>query len=145
MIFTGGSIVGDIAPYQAFSIGGQGSVRGYGEGAIGSGTSCMVASSELTLPLNPMLEGVVFLDGGSDLSSGHRVPEIPLLGMVNQEADSVSDMGFGLNLMSDTFRSTLLSMPFNMEPSISSSAVFRDRPRLGPVKAHCRKVAILNI
>lgn len=48
---TGGSIVGDIAPYQAFSIGGQGSVRGYGEGAVGSGRSCLVANSELTLPL----------------------------------------------------------------------------------------------
>lgn len=47
----GGSIVGDIAPYQAFSIGGQGSVRGYGEGAVGSGRSCLVANTELTLPL----------------------------------------------------------------------------------------------
>ena len=48
---TGGSIVGDMAPYQAFSIGGLGSVRGYGEGAVGSGRSCLVANSELTLPL----------------------------------------------------------------------------------------------
>lgn len=48
---TGGSIVGDIAPYQAFAIGGLGSVRGYGEGAVGSGRSCVVANSELTLPL----------------------------------------------------------------------------------------------
>lgn len=48
---TGGSIVGDIAPYQAFAIGGPGSVRGYGEGAVGSGRSCLVANSELTLPL----------------------------------------------------------------------------------------------
>ncbi|GER39583.1 outer membrane OMP85 family protein [Striga asiatica] len=48
---TSGSIVGDIAPYEAFSIGGQGSVRGYGEGAISSGQSCLVANAELTLPL----------------------------------------------------------------------------------------------
>jgi len=40
-----------MAPYQAFSIGGLGSVRGYGEGAVGSGRSCLVANSELTLPL----------------------------------------------------------------------------------------------
>lgn len=32
-------------------MGGQGSVRGYGEGAVGSGRSCLVANSELTLPL----------------------------------------------------------------------------------------------
>lgn len=48
---TGGSVVGDIAPYQAFAIGGLGSVRGYGEGAVGTGRSCLVANSELILPL----------------------------------------------------------------------------------------------
>lgn len=47
----GGSIVGDMAPYQAFAIGGLGSVRGYGEGAVGSGRSCLVANSEITFPL----------------------------------------------------------------------------------------------
>lgn len=47
----GGSIVGDMAPYQAFAIGGLASVRGYGEGAVGSGRSCLVANSELTFPL----------------------------------------------------------------------------------------------
>lgn len=48
---TGGSIVGDMAPYQAFAIGGLGSVRGYGEGAVGSGRSCLVANTELIFPL----------------------------------------------------------------------------------------------
>lgn len=48
---TGGSIVGDMAPHQAFTIGGLGSVRGYGEGAVGSGRSCLVANSEFTVPL----------------------------------------------------------------------------------------------
>lgn len=48
---TGGSVVGNIAPYQAFSIGGVGSVRGYAEGAVGSGRLCLVANSELTIPL----------------------------------------------------------------------------------------------
>jgi len=40
-----------MAPYQAFAIGGLGSVRGYGEGAVGSGRSCLVGNSELTFPL----------------------------------------------------------------------------------------------
>lgn len=40
-----------MAPYQAFAIGGLGSVRGYGEGAVGSGRSCLVANTELALPL----------------------------------------------------------------------------------------------
>ncbi|XP_022752508.1 outer envelope protein 80, chloroplastic-like isoform X2 [Durio zibethinus] len=52
---TGGSIVGDMAPYQAFAIGGLGSVRGYGEGAVGSGRSCLVANTELTFPLEIQL------------------------------------------------------------------------------------------
>ncbi|CAK8535472.1 unnamed protein product [Lathyrus sativus] len=76
---TGGSIVGDMAPYQAFSIGGLGSVRGYGEGAVGSGRSCLVANSELTLPLNKVLEGAVFMDCGTDLRSGYLVPGNPAL------------------------------------------------------------------
>lgn len=58
---TGGSIVGDIAPYQAFAIGGLGSVRGYGEGAVGSGRSFLVANSELTFPLvSHFLVGLVY-------------------------------------------------------------------------------------
>ncbi|XP_065045120.1 outer envelope protein 39, chloroplastic-like isoform X2 [Musa acuminata AAA Group] len=48
---TGGSIVGDMAPYQAFALGGIGSVRGYGEGAIGSGRTCLVANGEFTIPV----------------------------------------------------------------------------------------------
>ena len=48
---TGGSIVGDMAPYQAFALGGIGSVRGYGEGAVGSGRTCLVANGEFTIPV----------------------------------------------------------------------------------------------
>lgn len=76
---TGGSVVGDIAPYQAFAIGGLGSVRGYGEGAVGTGRSCLVANSELILPLNQMLEGAIFLDCGTDMGSGRHVPGNPAL------------------------------------------------------------------
>lgn len=56
---TGGSIVGDIAPYQAFAIGGLNSVRGYGEGAIASGRSCLVAKSELTFPFVGVLSDLI--------------------------------------------------------------------------------------
>lgn len=76
---TGGSVVGDIAPYQAFAIGGLGSVRGYGEGAVGSGRSCVVANSEFSVPLNQVCEGTVFLDCGSDLGSSRHVPGNPAL------------------------------------------------------------------
>ncbi|CAN4120150.1 unnamed protein product [Withania somnifera] len=76
---TGGSIVGDIAPYQAFAIGGLGSVRGYGEGTVGCGRSCLVANNELMFPLSQMHDGAVFLDCGSDLGSGRHVPGNPAL------------------------------------------------------------------
>ncbi|GLT77723.1 hypothetical protein SLA2020_492840 [Shorea laevis] len=91
---TGGSIVGDMAPYQAFAVGGLGSVRGYGEGAVGSGRSCLVANTELTLPLCKMLEGSVFLDCGSDMGSGRHVPGNPAL----RHGKPGSGVGFGYGL-----------------------------------------------
>lgn len=49
--FSGGTVVGDLAPHEAFPIGGTNSVRGYDEGAVGSGRSCVVASGEISIPL----------------------------------------------------------------------------------------------
>ncbi|XP_010247665.1 PREDICTED: outer envelope protein 80, chloroplastic-like [Nelumbo nucifera] len=91
---TGGSIVGDMAPYQAFAIGGLGSVRGYGEGAVGSGRSCLVVNNELTFPLNKVLEGTIFVDCGTDLGSGHHVPGNPAL----RHGKPGSGFGFGYGL-----------------------------------------------
>ncbi|EOY33271.1 Outer membrane OMP85 family protein isoform 4 [Theobroma cacao] len=91
---TGGSIVGDMAPYQAFAIGGLGSVRGYGEGAVGSGRSCLVANTELTFPLSKMLEGSLFLDCGTDLGSGRLVPGNPAL----RQGKPGSGVGLGYGL-----------------------------------------------
>ncbi|XP_068338032.1 outer envelope protein 39, chloroplastic [Pyrus communis] len=95
---TGGSTVGDMAPYQAFAIGGLGSVRGYGEGAVGSGRSCLVANSELTLPFNKMMEGAVFLDCGTDLGSSHHVPGNPALRL--GKPGSGVGLGYGLRFKS---------------------------------------------
>ncbi|CAL9097064.1 unnamed protein product [Musa acuminata var. zebrina] len=76
---TGGSIVGDMAPYQAFALGGIGSVRGYGEGAVGSGRTCLVANGEFTIPVTKELEGAIFMDCGTDLGSARYVPGNPAL------------------------------------------------------------------
>ncbi|RZB72132.1 hypothetical protein D0Y65_036462 [Glycine soja] len=49
---SGGTVMGSFAPYQAFAVGGPSSVRGYGEGAVGVGQSCLVSTSELSsIPL----------------------------------------------------------------------------------------------
>ncbi|KAL9143329.1 hypothetical protein ABFS82_14G228600 [Erythranthe guttata] len=95
---TGGSIVGDIAPYQAFTIGGQGSVRGYAEGAVGSGRSCLIANSELTFSLNPMVDGVAFLDCGSDMGTGRLVPGNP--GLRHGKPGHGLGVGYGVRLKS---------------------------------------------
>ena len=44
-------MVGDLAPHEAFPIGGTNRVRGYDEGAVGSGRSYVVASGEVSFPM----------------------------------------------------------------------------------------------
>lgn len=48
---SGGHVVGNFPPHEAFAIGGTNSVRGYKEGAIGSGRSYAVGSSEVSLKM----------------------------------------------------------------------------------------------
>lgn len=91
---TGGSIVGDMAPHQAFKIGGFGSVRGYGEGAVGSGRSCLILNSEVTMPLTKELEGAVFMDCGTDMGSAHHVPGNP----AHRQGKPGYGVGFGYGL-----------------------------------------------
>ena len=73
----GGTVVGDLPPYEAFAVGGTNSVRGYGEGALGTGRSYAEATAELAFPLAGALEGALFADVGSDLESGATVPGDP--------------------------------------------------------------------
>lgn len=47
----GGAIIGDLPPYEAFPIGGTASVRGYGEGSVGSGRNYVAGTAELHFPL----------------------------------------------------------------------------------------------
>jgi hypothetical protein len=48
---SGGHVVGKFSPHEAFVIGGTNSVRGYEEGAVGSGRSYVVGSGELSFPV----------------------------------------------------------------------------------------------
>lgn len=52
----GGAIFGDLPPYEAFPIGGNASVRGYGEGSIGSGKRYASGTAELHFPLVEPIE-----------------------------------------------------------------------------------------
>lgn len=69
----GGNVIGDLPPYDAFSIGGTASVRGYNDGAIGAGRKFVVGSAEARLPFTTALTGCLFFDYGSDLHSGSNV------------------------------------------------------------------------
>ncbi|KAH9324576.1 hypothetical protein KI387_004754, partial [Taxus chinensis] len=75
--FSGGNVIGDLAPHEAFAIGGTNSVRGYEEGAVGSGRSCFVASGEISVPMYGPVEGAIFADYGTDFGSGQTVPGDP--------------------------------------------------------------------
>lgn len=68
-----GTVLGDLPPYEAFSLGGSNSVRGYGEGDLGSGRSFVQASAEYRFPIFPILGGALFFDLGSDLGTGNSV------------------------------------------------------------------------
>lgn len=48
---SGGHVVGNFSPHEAFAIGGTNSVRGYEEGAVGSGRSYVVGSGEVSFPM----------------------------------------------------------------------------------------------
>ena len=69
----GGSVIGDLPPCEAFAIGGTTSVRGYNDGAIGTGRKYVVGSAEARVPITPMFTAAAFFDYGSDLHSGSSV------------------------------------------------------------------------
>lgn len=60
----GGAIIGDLPPYEAFPIGGTASVRGYGEGSVGSGRNYVAGTAELHFPLVAPFEVMVHMHSG---------------------------------------------------------------------------------
>ena len=44
-------MLGNVSPHESFAIGGKNSVRGYEEGAVGSGRSYVVGSSEVSFSM----------------------------------------------------------------------------------------------
>ncbi len=72
-----GTVLGDLPPYEAFSLGGSNSVRGYGEGELGSGRSFFLATAEYRFPLFSIIGGALFFDFGTDLGTAGNVPGNP--------------------------------------------------------------------
>ncbi|GAB4342452.1 MAG: BamA/TamA family outer membrane protein [Cyanophyceae cyanobacterium] len=99
----GGAFLGDLPPYEAFPIGGTNTVRGYGEGEMGSGRYYVVGTVEYRFPIlqiteNIPLGGVLFVDVGSDLGSGSDVPGDPA-GIRRKPG---SGIGFGVGVRART-------------------------------------------
>lgn len=69
----GGTVLGDLPPYEAFALGGTNSVRGYDEGDVGSGRSYLQATVEYRFPLFSFVGGALFVDAATDLGSGDAV------------------------------------------------------------------------
>ncbi|MEH2162461.1 MAG: BamA/TamA family outer membrane protein [Nostoc sp.] len=85
-----GTIIGDLPPYEAFTLGGSNSVRGYEEGALGSGRSYVQASVEYRFPVFSVVSGALFFDLGSDLGTTTRAGEV-----LNKNG---SGFGYGLGV-----------------------------------------------
>ncbi len=72
-----GTVLGDLPPYEAFSLGGSNSVRGYDEGDVGSGKSFLQATAEYRFPLFSIISGAAFVDAATDFGSGSNVKGDP--------------------------------------------------------------------
>lgn len=73
----GGAIVGDLPPYESFPLGGTNSIRGWGEGSVGSARNYVAGTAEVRFPIMAPFGGTIFVDYGTDLGSGATIPGDP--------------------------------------------------------------------
>lgn len=68
-----GTVVGDLPPYEAFSLGGANSVRGYDEGNLGTARSFIQATAEYRFPVISFIGGALFFDAATDFGTGNSI------------------------------------------------------------------------
>ena len=91
-----GTIIGDFPPYEAFALGGTDSVRGYGAGDLGSGSSFIQATAEYRFPVFSIVSGALFLDVGSDLGTASNIEGDPA--GIRDKPGTGFDYGAGLRV-----------------------------------------------
>ncbi len=91
-----GNIFGDLPPYESFTIGGANSVRGWEEGAIGSGRAFVQGTIEYRFPIFNIVGGALFVDGASLLGTQGSVPGQP--GIVRGKPGEGLGYGGGLRV-----------------------------------------------
>jgi len=62
--FKGGTILGELPPYEAFCLGGTSSVRGWGACDLAVSKSFVEGTVEYRFPVWRMISGALFVDGG---------------------------------------------------------------------------------
>jgi outer membrane protein insertion porin family len=92
----GGTILGDLPPYEAFALGGTDSVPGYGAGELGSGRSYAQISVEYRFPIFSVVGGTLLADFGSDLGTAAEVPGDPA--GIRDKPGTGFDVGAGLRV-----------------------------------------------
>ena len=94
----GGTVLGDLPPYEAFILGGSNSVRGFGDGEVGSGKSYFQATAEYRFPIFRIIGGALFFDYGTTLGTQGDVPGAP--GDVRDLPGSGYGYGIGVRVQS---------------------------------------------
>ncbi len=89
-----GTLLGDFPPYEASTLGGANSVRGFTEGGLGTGRSFFIGTTELRFPVFDPVGAVAFVDYGSDLGSASSVLGAPAI----VRGKPGSGLGYGLGL-----------------------------------------------
>jgi outer membrane protein insertion porin family len=90
----GGTVLGDLPPYEAFALGGSNSVRGYDEGDLGSAKTFLQATVEYRFPVFSVISGALFVDAATDFGSGEDVIGNPA-GVRGKPGQGI---GYGLGL-----------------------------------------------
>jgi outer membrane protein insertion porin family len=94
----GGTVIGDLPPYEAFSLGGSNSVRGYDEGDLSATRSFVQATIEYRFPIFSIISGALFVDGAYNFGSQGLVPGNP--GGIRNKPGSGIGYGIGVRIQS---------------------------------------------
>ncbi|UBF29213.1 BamA/TamA family outer membrane protein [Kovacikia minuta CCNUW1] len=101
----GGTILGDVPAYEAFTLGGSSTLRGYDGGTVGSGSSFILATAEYRFPIvnftlfkrEIQTRGVLFVEYGSVLGTESEVRGNP--SQARLKPGDGSSYGFGFHFL----------------------------------------------
>ncbi|MBW4699589.1 MAG: BamA/TamA family outer membrane protein [Aphanocapsa lilacina HA4352-LM1] len=93
-----GTVFGSLPPYEAFTLGGGNSVRGFFEGNLGTGRSYMINSVEFRAPVFDPVGAALFVDYGTTLGSQAAVLGAPAI--VRGKIGAGLGYGIGLRVQS---------------------------------------------